>query len=237
MIKKQIPNSLTLLNLLCGLIAIKYAVYGHLQIATGLMMASLFFDFFDGFAARALKVSSPIGKDLDSLADMVTFGVLPGFFMYHLIGQAVQNEGQLTGYLPLAGFLIPLLSAVRLAKFNNDTRQSDRFIGLPTPANSIFICSIGWIWQNNPSSVEWLMQPLLLLALTILMSLLLVSEIRLLALKFKHFRFRGNEFRYILVAASAVLLVFFKMFAPPVIIVFYILLSIVDNIFSNNTVK
>ncbi len=238
-IKKHIPNTLTLLNLFCGSIAIKFAVNGQLSMAGALMMLSLVFDFFDGFAARLLGVSSAIGKDLDSLADMVTFGVLPGFFMFYLLQQCnigVENQGYIR-YLPYLGFAVTLFSALRLAKFNNDTRQSDRFIGVPTPANSMLICSLGVLYENEPSQMQWLMNMPILLALTAVCSYLLVSELPLIALKFKQFGFNGNQYRYLLLALSLLLLVILKIAAVPLIIVLYILLSIVDNIFSNKAAK
>lgn len=238
-IKKHIPNTLTLLNLLCGSVAIKFAVNGQMSIAGALMMLSLLFDFFDGFAARLLGVSSAIGKDLDSLADMVTFGVLPGFFMFYLLQQCTAggDEASYMQYVPYLGFVITLFSALRLAKFNNDTRQSDRFIGVPTPANSMLICSLGVLYQAEPTHMQWLMNMPVLLLLTGVCSYLLVSELPLIALKFKHFGIAGNQYRYILLAISLVLLVILKIAALPLIIVLYILLSIVDNIFSNKAAK
>lgn len=236
-IKKHIPNTLTLMNLFFGCIAIVFAAHEHLVLSAIFMFFSLVCDFFDGFAARLLGVSSAIGKDLDSLADMVTFGVLPGFFMYYMLGKSTIKDAELFMYLPFAGFIITVFSGLRLAKFNNDTRQSDRFIGLPTPANSMLICSLGAMLQLNEPEMAWLNNTWLLLALTALSSYLLIAELPLIALKFKSFAFSQNIFRYLLLAFSAILIVAYQISAIPLVIVLYILLSIVDNIFSNTAAK
>lgn len=236
-IKKHIPNTLTLMNLFFGCIAIVFAAHEHLVLSAIFMMFSLLFDFFDGFAARLLGVSSAIGKDLDSLADMVTFGVLPGFFMYYMLGRSTIKDTELFMYVPFLGFVITVFSGLRLAKFNNDTRQSDRFIGLPTPANSMLICSLGAMQQMNELEMTWLNNTWLLLALTAISSYLLIAELPLIALKFKSFAFSKNKFRYILLAVSGLLLVLLQIRAIPIVIVLYILLSIVDNIFSNTAAK
>lgn len=153
-IKKHIPNAITCCNLLCGCLAIVQAFEGNLVYSAYLVGLAAIFDFFDGFAARILRVASPIGKDLDSLADMVTFGVVPGVIMYKIawFGQqtyveeatlGLKIEGDfLSQIVPLFCFVLTIFSAIRLAKFNNDTRQSDSFIGVPTPAIAIFICSL-----------------------------------------------------------------------------------------------
>lgn len=142
-IKKNIPNAITCCNLLCGCLAIIQATNGNLLWAAYLVGMAAVFDFFDGFAARLLKVSSPIGKDLDSLADMVTFGVVPGIVMFKMIrlGLRLDKEGfdliEENPWITYIVFMIPIFSALRLAKFNHDTRQTEAFIGLPTPANAI----------------------------------------------------------------------------------------------------
>ncbi len=153
-IKKHIPNAITCCNLLCGCLAIVQAFEGNLVYASYLVGLAAIFDFFDGFAARMLRVASPIGKDLDSLADMVTFGVVPGVIMYKiaLFGQQTYIEEATFGpqiisefwskIIPLCCFVVTIFSAIRLAKFNNDTRQSDSFIGVPTPAIALFVCSL-----------------------------------------------------------------------------------------------
>ena len=152
-IKQYIPNTITCCNLLCGCLAIVKAFDGDLVMSAYLVGLAAIFDFFDGFAARLLRVVSPIGKDLDSLADMVTFGVVPGVMMYKLLGMGIENYNLGNNHIPLSvsliAFMITIFSAVRLAIFNNDTRQTSSFIGVPTPAVAIFICSIPLILQKN----------------------------------------------------------------------------------------
>ncbi|MDP1800033.1 MAG: CDP-alcohol phosphatidyltransferase family protein [Bacteroidota bacterium] len=255
MIKKHIPNAITCGNLLCGCLAIVKAFEGDLVWAAYLVGIALVLDFFDGFTARLLNVASPIGKDLDSLADMVTFGVVPGVVMFKMIATAwIMNVALSTGvpdtsavaiddstYLPqYFAFIIPIFSAIRLAKFNNDTRQSDSFIGLPTPANAMVICSIPLFVNTNPQALmcfrefnidEYVLHPFVLCLVSLIMSLLLVSEIPLIALKFKNFGWADNKMRFILIGLSLLLLAVFQFVGIPLVIILYILLSIVDNIF------
>lgn len=250
-IKKHIPNFLTCCNLLCGCLAIVQAFEGNLVYSAYLVGLAAIFDFFDGFAARMLKVSSAIGKDLDSLADMVTFGVVPGVMMFHLIylsqisighpdllfygiskGSSFVNEKK--GFVPICyfGFLITIFSCIRLAKFNNDTRQTDSFIGVPTPAVAIFICSIPLIIKYNPSLGSLFITNnslLVLCLLSFILSLLLISELPLFALKFKHFKWKDNEMRFVFLAMSLLLLITLQFVGIPLIIIMYILLSILSN--------
>lgn len=238
-IKKHIPNTITCGNLLCGCFAIIQALQGNLTAVAFLVGLAAIFDFFDGFVARLLKVSSPIGKDLDSLADMVTFGVVPGFVMFHLIKTSTVNVfdsnfgNQMPGvlnYLKYTAFFIPLLSAVRLAKFNNDTRQSDSFIGVPTPANAILICSLAFILDKH-EQFHFLANPFILALLSLILSLLLVAELPLFALKFKHFKWKGNEIRFIFLLTSLIIIISFQIVAIPFIIILYILFSVFYNKF------
>lgn len=244
MFKKNIPNAITCGNLLCGCLAIVKAFEGDLVWAAYLVGIALVLDFFDGFTARLLKVSSPIGKDLDSLADMVTFGVLPGIVMFHLIKNGMnsfyvsdiyvagRNDGSMS-FLPYVAFVIPIFSAVRLAKFNNDTRQTDSFIGLPTPANAMFICSIPLIYKldGSFSGILFTENAYVLCLVSLIMSLLLVAPLPLLSLKIKNFSWADNKLRFILVALSVLLLAVFQFVGIPLVIILYILLSIVNNIF------
>ena len=241
--KKHIPNFLTCCNLFFGCIGIIFSFNGSLERAAYCIGIAAIFDFLDGFVARILKVSSPIGKELDSLADCVTFGVLPAFILYHLINEAItqvvlQNlvDGEIPtamdSYLPYVALLIAIFSALRLAKFNVDTRQSDSFIGVPTPANAILIASIPLILLQNPTYSIFILQPVLLVALAIVMSLLLIAELPLFALKFKSFAFKGNEIRYVFLLASVLLLIFLQYLAIPIIILLYILLSVISNMIS-----
>ncbi|MEM9390584.1 MAG: CDP-diacylglycerol--serine O-phosphatidyltransferase, partial [Bacteroidota bacterium] len=218
-LKKHIPNLLTCCNLACGSVGIVKVFNNELHYATYFIWAALIFDFFDGFVARLLKVHSPMGKELDSLADMVTFGVLPGAISF----QMLNNLTSLV-WLPYAGFLITIFSALRLAKFNIDERQTDSFIGLPTPANTLFISSLIFVDQ------AWLTLPVLL-SVIVVFSSLLVAPLEMLALKFKHFVWQGNEVRYIFIGISLVSILLFWQLALPVIIIAYICLSIIKRVF------
>ncbi|ETZ23455.1 CDP-diacylglycerol--serine O-phosphatidyltransferase [Pedobacter sp. V48] len=219
MIKKHIPNAITCANLFSGCIGIVYAFNGALETAAYFVLLSGIFDFFDGFAARLLNVKSNIGKDLDSLADMVSFGFLPGVVMYQLLSQS----DYASPYLPYLAFIITIFSALRLAKFNNDTRQTEDFIGLNTPMNTLFIVSLPFIQKDYPSVIN---STLLLIGLTALLSWLLVSEIRIFSLKFGSTSWAQNKIKYIFLIISALLLPFLKFAAVPFILILYIGLSI-----------
>lgn len=248
-IKKHIPNAITCGNLLCGCFGIVKAFEGDLVWAAYLVGIALVLDFFDGFTARLLKVASPIGKDLDSLADMVTFGVVPGIVMFkifetshilHLrntIGIQELNASANNGphYLSYFAFIITIFSAIRLAKFNNDTRQSDSFIGLPTPANAMFICSIPLILNGHEHYHIFgaiflnIYSPFIL---SLILSYLLIAEIPLIALKFKNFGWADNKMRFILIGISVTCLAIFQFVGVPLVIILYILLSVINNLFS-----
>jgi len=219
MIKKHIPNAITCANLFSGCIGIVYAFNGALETAAYFVLLSGIFDFFDGFAARLLNVKSNIGKDLDSLADMVSFGFLPGVVMYQLLS----HSDYASPYLPYLAFIVTVFSALRLAKFNNDTRQTEDFIGLNTPMNTLFIVSLPFIQKDYPEVIN---STLLLIGLTALLSWLLVSEIRIFSLKFSSTSWAQNKIKYIFLIISALLLPFLKFTAVPVILVLYIGLSI-----------
>ncbi len=224
-IKKHIPNTLTLANLLCGCLAIIEVVQNKsIENACILMVIALVCDFFDGFIARLFKVSSPIGKELDSLADVVTFGVLPSFMVYFMM-QKHANFSPNTAYI---AFLIALFSALRLAKFNIDTRQSDSFIGVPTPANAILIASIALNLEYN--SIDFLTNlfrnQYFTIGTTFILSYLLVAELPLFAFKFKNFKWKGNEIRFLFIIASLLLLLTFKLTALPWVVIGYILVSL-----------
>jgi len=248
-IKKHIPNAITCCNLLCGCIAIIQTFEGNLVLASYLVGLAAIFDFLDGFAARALKVTSLIGKDLDSLADMVTFGAVPGFVMHKMleIGYLVNHrdydiivQNQWLTYIPI---LIPIFSAIRLAKFNNDTRQTDSFIGVPTPANAILICSIPLIvnWDTHfdlkhCEVIHFLIHPYSLIVISIVMSFLMVAELPLFSLKFKSFAWKGNEIRYIFLLLSILGLLIFQFLGLGIAIILYVGLSIVNNLFFKKNV-
>ncbi|HMI02326.1 MAG TPA: CDP-diacylglycerol--serine O-phosphatidyltransferase [Pedobacter sp.] len=220
MVKKHIPNAITCANLFSGCIGIVYAFNGHLETAAYFVLLSGIFDFFDGLAARALHVKSEIGKELDSLADMVSFGFLPGVVMFQLLKQSDYTSE----YLPYLGFIITVFSALRLAKFNIDTRQTDDFIGLNTPMNTLFVVSLPFIQRDYPALIS---STILLLALIAILSALLVSEIRIFSLKFSSVSWKLNKLKYIFLILSALLIPFLKFAAVPFILVLYIALSIV----------
>lgn len=216
--KRHIPNALTCANLLSGCIGVVFAFKGDLNIAAYAVLLSGIFDFFDGFIARLLHVKSAIGKELDSLADMVSFGVLPGVVMFQLLAQSSFSSP----YLPYIGFLITIFSALRLAKFNIDTRQTEDFIGLNTPMNTLFIVSLPFIQKDYPGMIS---SSTLLIAVTVVMSLLLVSEIKIFSLKFGSLDWAGNKIKFIFLLISAVLIAFLKFTAIPFILIIYIFAS------------
>uniref|UniRef100_UPI00404A1F92 CDP-alcohol phosphatidyltransferase family protein n=1 Tax=Flavobacterium sp. TaxID=239 RepID=UPI00404A1F92 len=235
-IKKHLPNFITLLNLLCGLLAI-IAIFNNFYDHAFIFVAlGIFFDFWDGFFARKFNVSSALGLQLDSLADMVTSGVVPGLMMFKLL-ENIQNNQEIynvtadtfyMGMVPYFGFLITLASCYRLANFNIDTRQTDSFIGLPTPANTLLIMSIPMIQYFG--DVEWvtvlLDNPYALMVLTFLSAFLLNAEIPLFSLKFKNFSWQNSKLQILFVLFSIVMLVFFVFMAIPIIVLSYILVSL-----------
>jgi CDP-diacylglycerol--serine O-phosphatidyltransferase len=234
-LKKHLPNAITCANLFSGCVGIVLAFKGELIAAAYAIFLSAIFDFFDGLASRVLKSFSGIGKDLDSLADMVSFGVLPAVIMYQLFLQARQIDNVST-WLNFIAFLIPVFSALRLAKFNVDTRQDENFIGMPTPANAILIASFPIIiGHHNQYYTPYLLNPYVLSCFVIIMCTLLVLEMPMMSLKFKNRDFNKNIYRYLLLLFSAILILFFKFAAVPVVILFYIILSIIQFRFANDT--
>lgn len=194
-----------------------------------MIVFSLVFDFLDGMVARLLKAHSELGKQLDSLADLVSFGVAPGFLMYKVMVAAGYGGGQVLDFLPFLGLLIPIFSALRLAKFNIDTRQTDYFIGLPTPANTILIFSIGLMATFSESEVlkSILLNPFFLTIVTLASSILLVIEWPLISLKLKHLKWQGNEGRFLLVLITLVLIAVLRFKAALFVIPLYLLLSLI----------
>ncbi|MFT4833850.1 MAG: CDP-diacylglycerol--serine O-phosphatidyltransferase [Marinoscillum sp.] len=224
--KRHIPNVITSLNLIAGSVGCFIVIRGDYKHAIYFVLLAAFFDFFDGLAARGLKVQSPVGKELDSLADLVSFGVLPAFYLV----MAMDSTYPPSYFLKFFSLIVVVFSAIRLAKFNVDTRQSEQFIGLPTPANAIFITSLVLL----PSNIFLDYWVLMIIALST--SLLLVSELPLIALKFKTYRWKSNELRFTLIITSIVLLGFLRLSAIPFIIPCYIILSIVGNFTKKNHV-
>ena len=226
--RKHIPNAITCLNLFSGCIGIVLAFNGNLIGASYAIVIAAIFDFLDGFIARLLSAFSDIGKELDSLADIVSFGVLPSVIIYHLFLQAPQLGG-LSQYINYSAFLIAIFSALRLAKFNIDTRQEENFIGLPTPANALLIASLPLIIAgDNLFLRDYILNAFFLFIFSLGMSILLVLEIPLMSLKFKSLSFNDNLYRYILIILTVLLILIFKFVAVPVVIFLYILLSIIQ---------
>ena len=239
---KQIPNIITSLNLLCGCVAIIFAVSGDLVSASFFAFAGIFLDFFDGLAARLLNAQSQVGLQLDSLADAVTSGVLPGIVMMQLLSEALTGNSldintmfndtskslSTESYLPFLGLVIAVASAYRLAKFNVDTRQTASFIGLPVPANTLLILSLPLIisFQASKQITEVILTPWFLIIITLVSCVLLNAEIPLFGLKFKTWNFKDNAVRYLFLIASILLLVVLKFIAIPIIIFLYILVSL-----------
>lgn len=219
--KRHLPNFLTCCNLLCGCLGIVFVLEGRNIPAAYWVWLACLFDFLDGFAARILKVSSPIGKELDSLADVVSFGVLPSLVMYKMIGASSPSS-----ILPFIAFTIAIFSALRLAIFNVDETQRDSFRGLNTPANTLFITSLPLLYNDVG---VWLYETWVLVAITLVFSLLLVSRIEIFALKFKNFSWQENKIRFTFLILSVLLLISLQLVAIPVIIILYIVLSLIDN--------
>lgn len=236
--KSYIPNTLTLLNLLSGVIAVMFAAINQLEIAAYFVFIGIFFDYFDGFTARLLNVQGELGKQLDSLADVITSGVVPGIVMFQLIRQSLGQWVEPVWFtsvdklqwLPFLGLIIPLASAYRLANFNIDTRQTNSFIGLPTPALSIFVLSLPLILTQEPipfieSSIK---NPIVLILITLIGSYLLNAELPMFALKFKTYQLKENLFKYIFLSISLLLLVGFQFIAIPLILILYIIMSVLQ---------
>lgn len=234
-IKKHIPNILTLLNLLCGCIAIVFVSKLRFDLAFYFVCLGIFFDFFDGFFARKFGVAGPLGVQLDSLADMVTSGVAPGYVMYQMLsfdGSFMQITNDLSFFqVSFLGFIITLGACYRLANFNIDTRQSDSFIGLPTPANALFIMSLPLVIEechfltlSELLNIKWV-----LLAITLLSAYVMNAEIPLFSLKIKNFSFQKYKLQIGFLVLSIVMIVTLQYLAIPLIIMTYVLLSVVNN--------
>jgi len=217
MIKKHIPNFITSLNLFAGCIAIYYGFRGNYELVFLFVLMAAVFDFADGLAARLLHAYSPMGKELDSLADVVSFGVAPGVLVLSMLTQS-----QLPYWVAFAGFIIPVFSALRLAKFNIDERQTSSFIGLPTPANALFWVGLGYSFSDVLIANSWYV-----LAFTVIISGLLVSELPMFSLKFKSLKWKDNQIQYIFLIVSIVLIAVFEIKALAIIIAWYILFSVI----------
>lgn len=227
--KQYIPNTVTLLNLFCGCCATVAILYDQVDLCLILLIVGIMADYLDGAVARLLDVKSMLGKELDSLADMVTFGLLPGTILYYLLNQ---NESTNSSQLELIwqyspAFLITLFSALRLAKFNIDTRQTEHFLGLPTPSSTIFVAGILAIFHYNSWGLqEFVIHPGFVFTITVVLSWLLVSDVPMFNLKLSSFQWVGNEIRFIFVGISILLLIFLGVAGPATVILFYILLNL-----------
>lgn len=216
--KRHIPNFITCLNLFSGCLGVIFAFHGQMEFVALCILLSGVFDLMDGLVARLLGVSSPIGKELDSLADVISFGFLPGMIYYQLI---LQSESLLSPY-PYLAFLIPIFSALRLAKFNLDERQTEDFIGLNTPMNTFYVISLPFIAQSYS---EIILNPYFLTGSILITCYLLISEIRFFSMKFKNFSWQDNQFRFIFLLISLVLLITLQFSAIPIVLILYLLLS------------
>ncbi len=235
--RRLVPNSFTMANLVCGTLAIYFLFETDSYTTPALLIGvAAVLDLFDGLAARMLNVEGPMGKQLDSLADGVTFGVAPALMIVHLTEATADKLSPLQLFLPL---LLVVASVYRLAKFNVDDRQSDQFLGLPTPANALFWISIALYWQ---SGAEWsaLIRPLTLLPTVVVMSAFMISDIPLIALKFKSYDLDNNRYRYLLIVLSVLtvgvsLLVLESIFpAVPIVLILYLLISLLNRRSMNN---
>lgn len=227
--KKHIPNTITSLNLISGCIATIFAVTGNPVLALLFIILGAVFDFFDGMTARLLGVSSPIGKELDSLADCVTFGFAPSALIFYML-QILDYPGPMEfarPYLPYIAFIMAAFSALRLAKFNLDERQTSSFIGLPTPANALFWGSLIVGGKGSLTNCHW--SAIIIIILMFVMSYLLIAEIPMFSLKFKHWNWSENKLRWSFIISCIPLLVIFKFSAFAVIIAWYVVLSIASG--------
>ena len=222
MIKKHIPNFITTLNLFSGCFAIYYGFQANYEMVMAFILIAAVFDFMDGLAARILKAYSAMGKELDSLADVVSFGVAPGVLVFSLI-----NESALPDWMAFVGFIVPVFSALRLAKFNIDVRQISSFIGMPTPANALFWAGMGYSFSDLLID-----NGLLTIVLAIVFCLFLVSEVPMFSLKFKNLSLKNNWVQYLFLVGSVALIVYFQTKALALIIAWYLVLSAIIAVFS-----
>ena len=240
-IKAQIPNLFTMLNLFSGCVALVMVADLKFDLAFYFVCLGIFFDFFDGFFARKFNVAGPLGVQLDSLADMVTSGVVPGYVMYQMLLNSrvflVLEWHHIV--LPFLGFAITLGACYRLAKFNIDTRQTDSFIGLPTPANTLFITSLPLVadYFHNEIDLGFSYNRWILLVLTFLSAYVMNAEIPLFSLKIKNFSFAKYKLQIFFLAVSVLMLIFLQILAVPLIIGFYVILSVINNIVNKKSAK
>ena len=237
---RYVPNAITCLNLFCGCLSVVSSFNGMLETAAYFIFAAAIFDFLDGFAARWLGAYSAMGKELDSLADVVSFGVAPASMMFVLLLTAAERYGLPVEtysngwFVAVLAFIMAVFSALRLAKFNIDTRQTESFIGLPTPANALFICSMTF---SNHRLALLTGNLFFLLAVTVVFSYLLIAELPLFSLKFKSFEWKHNKIRYVFMAFSAIILMVLQWAGLAVVILAYIIISVLTHILCNRKVS
>lgn len=228
-VRQHIPNAITCGNLVSGCFSILFSFSGMPVAAAVMIFVAGLFDFFDGFTARLLKAHSPIGADLDSLSDVVSFGVAPGFIMYHLMSEGMEVPIWPVGQISLMAcfaFLLPVFSALRLAKFNVDTRQTTSFIGLPTPPMAIFMASLPLAFWQLGCLGQPVLNPYLCLGIVILFSVLMVCNRPFFSFKMKKAVWKGNEVKWIFLGLAVVAFVAFRLVALPFILLAYILMSV-----------
>jgi CDP-diacylglycerol--serine O-phosphatidyltransferase len=234
-----VPNAITAMNLVCGSLAVFFAVDGQLGWAAIFIFVAAVFDFLDGFAARFLKAYSVIGKELDSLADMVSFGLAPAAIVFTMLEFTLfgKNQGiheidaNWSQWITLySSLIIPVAGAFRLAKFNTDDRQSEQFLGMPIPANAIFFASLALVLElgTNQSIVPIILNKYTILASIYICSFLMVSELPMFNLKFKNLKLKENALRYVFIGITVLLLIFLQIYALPLIIIWYVLLSVIS---------
>jgi CDP-diacylglycerol--serine O-phosphatidyltransferase len=240
-LKRHIPSFFTSLGLLSGCVSIAYATNGDLKLAGIFILIAALFDFLDGWIARLLKSMSEFGKQLDSLADVISFGVAPSFIVYNLMQFSLVDSSPESNFniaepwiaqtlVLSSSFLIAVFSALRLAKFNTDTTQTESFRGLPTPAAAMLIAALGFVVTDDQRNLP--LEPVVLklwflIILIVIVSWLMVSRIRMFSLKFKHYGFRENALQYIFLALSAILIIVFRLPGILLVIILYILLSLI----------
>lgn len=238
---RHIPNFITSLNLAAGFFAIIFIMNGNISTASWLILAAMIFDFLDGFASRILKAYSDMGKELDSLADVVSFGVAPGLIIYHFLSSSQMEQATLTSSISgvrsllflLVSSLMPVCAGLRLAKFNIDVTQTTVFKGLATPANALAVIGVALAgdYGNSAMIKSFLSMPVAIVLFSLILSALMVTRIPLLSLKFLNFKFRGNEGKYILIVLCAAMILIFGFGAIPLIIPAYIAVSFISLLF------
>lgn len=240
-----VPNAITALNLVCGSLAVFFAIDGQLGWASVFILSAAVFDFMDGFAARLLKAYSAIGKELDSLADLVSFGLAPAAIVFTLLeltmfgqNQPIQNIDAHWGewIVLFTSLVIPVAGAFRLAKFNTDDRQSESFLGMPIPANAIFFASLGLIFELGASEnvKALILNKNILLSSVFMCSFLMISELPMFSMKFKNLNIKQNAVRFLFLGVTILMLVFLQLYALPLIIIWYVLLSIITYLTEKN---